>query len=236
MRARQRGFTLLEVVVAVALFALLMGLVYGGLGTAVKAHEAAGERVDQGARLRVVSGFLRRSLGSAFPMALAGRREWRMLFEGDAERVRYVADLPGYLGLGGLHEIELLARRDGEDNTLVMRRRPLTIDEEGQPAGEFQERLLLERFGGLALRYFGADDERSPPRWRNDWPAGQRMPELVEVRIQDATGEPWPPLVVQPKVDTVRYQGTGAVAIGSPGQQASPETEQDPAAAPVPRQ
>lgn len=210
-----RGFTLLEVVVAIALFAMVLGAMYAGMGTAVRAYDAAESRIEAASRMRVVGSFLRRSLSAAIPLAVAAQQDWQLLFEGDANSVRFIADLPGYVGVGGLHEIVFDAG-DGERRDLMMHRRPLSIDEQGGLEGEFETRVLVAGIEAMQLRYFGSDDGRAPATWRDEWPTGKRMPKLVEIRVSDAGAQPWPALVVRPRVEALRYQGTGAVVPGVP--------------------
>jgi general secretion pathway protein J len=217
-RGRCRGFTLLEVVVALALLSLLVSVVYGGFATAVKAYEAAEQRGDASARLRSVSEFLRRSLGGAFPLAIASGGNWELAFEGGRDRLRFVADLPAWVGVGGLHELVLESDGRGEDGQLVLRRRPLVVGRDGAIDGDYEDHVLLESLSSLRLRYFGSVDRRAPREWRDDWPAGQRMPELVELRLADAASGDWPPVRVRPRVDTVRYQNADAPREPRPGQ------------------
>lgn len=226
----ERGFTLLEVVVAMALFAFVMGLVYAGIGTAVRAYDAAELRTETASRMRVLSTLLRRSLGGAFPLAIPAQRDWQLLFEGDAARVRYVADLPGHVGVGGLHEIVLDVAR-GERQRLQLHRRPLSIAADGSLEGSFDTRVLLDDIGSLRLRYFGRDDDAQQATWREQWPAGKRMPELIEIRIEDARAQPWPALVVRPRVDALRYLGAGVEVPDDsrPGPVTAPQTPGMPA-------
>lgn len=224
------GFTLLEVLVATALFLLLMLLLYAGMSVAVRAYDAAESRTESGAQLRVVSEFLRRSLDGAFAMAVSRRSDWLLLFDGGNGRVRYVADLPGYVGIGGLHEIVVEDIAGEQGRQLVMRRRPLVIGEDGSIQGAFDERVLLEAFKGLEVRFFGSDDVRQAPTWREQWPQGKRMPLLVELLIRDDAGEAWPPLIVRPQADAMRYQGAGALVPGAP--QPQPQVPAGDAAVP----
>jgi general secretion pathway protein J len=211
-----RGFTLLEVLIAITLFMLLMTLLYAGMNTAVRAYGAGELRTESGAQLRVVSEFLRRSLSGAFAMAVAQPPDWVLLFDGGDGRVRYVADLPGYVGIGGLHEIVVEDASGEQGRQLVMRRRPLVIAEDGSIHGAFEDRVLLHAFKGLEVRFFGSDDAREAPSWRAQWPQGKSMPLLVELRIRDPDGQPWPPVIVRPQADAMRYQGAGALVPGTP--------------------
>jgi len=216
---RERGFTLLEVVVAIALFALLMTLVYNVLGTAVRAFEAGQTRTNSSESRRVISEFLRGSLTGAFPLAVAKGREWLLLFDGGEGAVRYVADLPGHVGVGGMHEIVVERERRGEHDALVMRRRPLVFDDEGEPSGEFDSRVLLDRVNDFQVRFFGSEEADLPPQWRDAWPAGKRMPILVELAITDEDDRAWPALVMRPRVDSIRHQGAGAGRGAASGEQ-----------------
>jgi len=226
MRVREHGFTLIEVVVSIALFALVMGIVYSGFTTAVRAYDAAESRVDEIERVRVVSAFIRRSVGGAHALAIAVRRQWQLQFEGDSRRLRYVADLPGYVGVGGLHELVIeLEPGDGQSD-LVMRRRPLLIGRSGELQGELETRVLAEDIDGFAVRFYGSLDGKDEPAWRDDWSSAKHTPLLVELTITPANGPPWPLLQVRVRVDAVRYVKRSNVE--SDEDPATPEAEAAP--------
>ena len=63
--ARQRGFTLLEVLVAVALFAIAAVLAYGGLRGIVAAQAQGNEAKAQLGRLQFAIGLIERDIASA---------------------------------------------------------------------------------------------------------------------------------------------------------------------------
>jgi general secretion pathway protein J len=230
-RRRERGFTLLEVVVAIALFAMLMTLVYNVLSTAARAFEAGQTRTSSSDSRRVISEFLRASLTAAFPIAVGKGQKWSLLFDGGDGRLRYVADLPGYVGVGGLHEIVIERERLGADDALVMRRRPLVLDDRGEVSGDFDSRVLLDQVNDFQVRFFGSEEDDQEPDWRDAWPAGQRMPMLVELAITDADDRPWPALWVRPRVNVVRHQGAGS-APGTGGTEEQQAARGAPLASP----
>lgn len=63
-RSCSRGFTLVEVVVAVALFALAMGLAYGGLDAVVRARAQLDQQAQQLGQLQFAVGLLETDLRS----------------------------------------------------------------------------------------------------------------------------------------------------------------------------
>ena len=63
--ARERGFTLIEILIAMTLLGLLMAMLSGGLRLGTRAWEASDTRSAELARLEAVQGFIRRSLTGA---------------------------------------------------------------------------------------------------------------------------------------------------------------------------
>src|SRR3546814_10489987 len=65
-----------------------------------------GEQLSQRSeRMRAVEGFLRRRIASALPIGFATLPDTgeQLRFVGEPTRMRFVADLPDYLGRGGPH-------------------------------------------------------------------------------------------------------------------------------------
>ena len=206
-RLGERGFTLIEVVVAMAILGLLLSLVYSALGGVVRVHDVSDERIEDGARLRITHEFLARTLSTAEPIALPQtRQDFAVQFEGDAERLRFMAELPAYVGVGGLHELILVVdERDTRRGLWLGRRAHQLQPQRSVPSGEFAWRLLAEDISQVAFRYFGALGNEDEPRWRDDWSPGLTFPELIEVKLTDDTGADWPTLRVRPHTTVTRY-------------------------------
>src|SRR3546814_3407399 len=72
--------------------------------------------------MRAVEGFLRRRIASALPIGFATLPDTgeQLRFVGEPTRMRFVADLPDYLGRGGphLHDVELFD--DGDSSRLAV--------------------------------------------------------------------------------------------------------------------
>jgi general secretion pathway protein J len=206
--ARQRGFTLLELLVAITLLGVLMAALFGALRLGARVWETGEARLDAGARLQVVQEFLRQQLGQTVPLteitgdpgALPG-----MLFEGTSEDLRFVSLLSAHLG-GGASLMELTLQppaRGGEPGDLVLRTRPLDLADDGPARPETEERVLIAAIESLEIAYFGAERPGAAPTWWQQWQGQPSLPALVRVRVGFPQGDRrrWPELIVGLMVD-----------------------------------
>src|SRR5690606_16845309 len=120
---RQRGFTLIEILFATTLLAAGLALGFATLRAATATVDRGERMAERTERMRAVEGFLRRRLASATTVAFAIEPDsGRMVrFIGEPERVRFVADLPDYLGRGGphLHDVAVLDGEHGPELTVA---------------------------------------------------------------------------------------------------------------------
>ena len=107
------GFTLLEVMLAIVLLALLLAGTWGAIRTTVHAMHSGEDAIDRTNRLRVAEEFMRRQISRILPLAF-GQDEstgTNYVFEGSGDSMRFVAPMPGYLSQGGPYVQTLRARR-----------------------------------------------------------------------------------------------------------------------------
>ena len=195
-----RGFTLLEVLLATVLLASGLALAFATL-RAASAGATRGEAIAQrNERMRAVEGFLRARLMASRPSPFGFDKDTGLpqRFLGEPQHMRFVADLPDYLGRGGPYLHELAVERDGDRLRLTV---ALTMVLGGQPVVEQPPRapeVLAERMRVVRFRYRGltADNQLGP--WQDQWTTPDALPLQVEVDLQDAEGRDWPPLVVAP--------------------------------------
>lgn len=202
-----RGFTLIEVLLATVLLA-------AGLALALTTLRAATATVDRGEalsqrseRMRAVEGFLRRRIASAQQIAFQtdGNTGEISQFVGEPQRLRFVADLPNYLGQGGphLHDIAVDEARGAQRLTvafgMVMTGRTI------EPPNPRPPEPLVDDLVELRMRYRGFDETGALGEWQERWgPAA--LPLQVEVQIETERDGAWPTLVV------TLPQGTGQAA------------------------
>jgi len=199
MTNRERGMTLIELVVALGLLALLVGTLAGALGVTIRGTAAMDARAGQGETMRTAQETLRRYVAQARPVRWrVGQRE-QVGFTGEADSLGFVAVMPPWPGEGGMHLVRLQLRDSRAGKALVLTRQPTAGEQAGFAFGAGADETVLVD-GILALRwsYFGLDPGVRRQQWRTEWRAQPALPKLVRLDLQlaDPTAPAWPPLVI----------------------------------------
>lgn len=200
---RARGFTLVEVLLATTLLAVGLTLAFATLMGATATARRGEEVAQANERIRAVQGFLRRRLAGAriagFDTDTASGLPMR--FVGDAGRMRFVADLPDYIGRGGpnLHDVRVVPDERGDGVRVLL---DLAVVQAGTSVAEPQRppEVLADGLREAGFRYRGLDAEGKLGPWQDEWTAVEQLPLLVEARFVGDDGRPWPVLVVAPRL------------------------------------
>ena len=196
---RSSGFTLIEVLLATVLLAAGLAL---GFAT-VRAASASAQRgeaiAERNERIRAVSEFLRRRIGGmqGLVFELDPESGESRRFAGEAESMRFVADLPDYLGRGGPHLHALGVARDGDGFALQVDFRMVLAGETIEGSRARPPEPLADGLRSVEFAYRGPGKDGKPAPWLYEWEHPEALPAQVRVRIVDAQGA-WPDLVVAP--------------------------------------
>ncbi|PIE39487.1 MAG: general secretion pathway protein GspJ [Gammaproteobacteria bacterium] len=196
---RQRGFTLVEVVVALTLLSLLLAATISAMRTLGNTREsvsAVTSRVDD---MRMVSQFLRNALESAVPPQNTGllragggsSMDNDGLFEGTQHELIWKAPLMFGQDTGGSYELRLVR----EENKLMLYWRDSAVDrlvgKEPRPWSNAARRELVRNVQEFTVQYRPFGDEP----WQSQWQDEGGNPRAVSLQIK--VGERyWPQLVV----------------------------------------
>jgi general secretion pathway protein J len=191
-----RGFTLVEVLIATVLLAAGLTLAFATIAAATRTTQRGETMAAHSERIRAVEGFLRRRLEATRPVPFdfdpdtgAAQR-----FLGESDRMRFVADLPDYLGRGGPYLHDFAIEDGGGRITLALRmvQAGKTIEDDVPRPPE----VLVEGLESARFRYRSFMPDGTLGEWQDEWETGEQLPLLVEVTITGAEGEVWPPVVV----------------------------------------
>lgn len=204
MKRRVQAFTLLEMLLTLALLAVLLGLV----GTALIGANRAllkGERYSQRlAQVRASQDFLYRALQGALPVDVPGASgEQVRVFDGEAQRLVFAAGLNSALG-GGIqvHTVELV----GQDGHQALQVRFAQMQRDGpRPWG--QPQVLLDDVHDLRLSYRGRDDRGRATAWLPRWPWPARLPQAVRIDLGSGDAVPWATQTIALRLELSEQQG-----------------------------
>ena len=207
MKRHAHGFTLMEVLLAVSLLAAALALAFGILRAAGATVQRGDAQAQRDERMRAASDFLRGRIGGAQAIVFDFDRDnGRSLRFVGATSMRFVADLPDYLGRGGpyLHVLQVQQAAGGA--TLVVEFRMVQAARALPPAGPPE--ALATGLRQVVFAYRGLADDGQPGPWQPRWEAADTLPLQVRVRIADAAGA-WPDMLV-----TLPLAGTTHAASG----------------------
>lgn len=195
---RAGGFTLVEVLLATVLLAAGLALAFATLRAATATAQRGEELSQRSEQVRAVEGFLRRRIASALPMGFVVDQASgeQSLFIGEPDRIRFVADLPDYLGRGGphLHDVRLVRTRVGQSLTVAF-----TVVASGQLVEERRPRppeTLVDDIRAVRFSYRGLGEDNRVGEWTQQWSQPGQLPLQVRIEIEGAEGVPWPTLVI----------------------------------------
>lgn len=213
--ARARGFTLVELLLAVTLMSLLMALAYGGFRAAGKASERGQVLLEQSGEMRIVQTFIRRQFNQMLPLEFDPDGEDGDLpvkFLGDSHAVQFVAPMPGYLGSGG-PQVQRVEVVQGDDGLVLQFSHALY---EGFETGYLYERdpiVLLDRLPYAQFEFLGLDETGEGLMWTSTWEDGSLLPKAVRLDVEMPEGSQvhWPVLMTGVRVDEAAVSQQGDV-------------------------
>lgn len=220
--APQRGFTLLELLIALTLIGLMTVLLFGALRFSSKAWASTEERTERDASIRLVYQYLAGRMEQTRPVSayLESEGEEVFFFSGRDDALDFVSLMPAHLGSGGLYVIRLQEQVNGGKKQLWLIRwlfhpevlegaeslpewRPLSASTNSNgkqdPAmrAYYSETALVDELENVTISYFGLGEPGDESGdWWDDWEDRKYLPWLVKIQIQDSKGV-WPEMVFE---------------------------------------
>ena len=181
MRRRQRGFTLIEVILALSLVGALLVITFGGLRVGLAAWRQGDERAEVQQHARSVVQVISRALAGVHPylQTPAPGEQGGLLFDGDSERVAFVTVAPPFPAAAPIAFTAVtLSHEAGSQPGLVIRQKVLPN------RGAFERvspTLADPAVTALRFRYL----RESTGGWEDRWDARREkaLPSAVQITL-----------------------------------------------------
>ena len=204
---KSKGFTLVELLLAITLMSMLMALAYGGLRASTRATERGQVILEESGRVRMAHQFVRKQLNQMVPLVFMESedldiQEVRTVFEGTSQGIRFVGPMPGYLGFGGPQVQELLLVPGDKGLSLVISHALLQ--------GFAEENLyvrppivLLERIQRASFQFLGLDEQGELAGWTGEWEFPDTLPVAIalDIEFEEDVFTTWPLLYASVRID-----------------------------------
>lgn len=185
------GFTLVEVVLALTIFALMGGILYGAFALGHNAVEKSQKSAARSQNQRAVGDLVGNYLRSAFPYK-ARTQDVGIFFQGESDSLAFVSAYSQGLGGRGMARIQIAADR-GENGRTALKLEettPVRLDSQAGAPGLNYDVVLQEGVRELRLAYL--DPQPDEETWEERWDGQERraLPRAVRITYVDEQGKP----------------------------------------------
>jgi prepilin-type N-terminal cleavage/methylation domain-containing protein len=174
----QKGFTLLELLLSVAIFSLIVGIVGGAFRLSIRSWEKGEEEVEEFRKTRIVLDMVAQQIKSFYPYWIKKEKEWMIVFQGESKTLKLISPLSlRYPFITGLVLVEYSLGQDGDsDNgkSLVVREVRVVDDDSleeslKRPKEEGSEIVLLSGLEDLTFEYYVFPPDSEEGEWQKSW-------------------------------------------------------------------
>lgn len=179
---RSRGFTLVELLVALTISAMVAGLLANSMSFSLGTADTVQARILDVESFHQAQRAFRRQVQLALPVTMVDDEDFeRVDFAAGAAQLDFVAPMPGLVLGGLLHRVSM--RVDRQSGTLVMAYVPHIADSQSSAiVFESREHILLEGISDANFSYLDTLSLNSSA-WVDEWRHAGRLPDLVRLRV-----------------------------------------------------
>jgi prepilin-type N-terminal cleavage/methylation domain-containing protein len=189
--ARPDGFTLIEVVLALTIFALMSGILYSVFALGHNAVEKSQANATRNQKQRSIGDLVGTYIRSAFPYKESAQ-ELTTFFQGETDSVTFVSTYSQGMGGRGMAKIQIAGDDDAHGRILLKLEEttPVRIGEQADSPGQSYSVILQDGIKELRLAYL--DPQADEETWEERWDGRERrvLPRAVRLTYLDDQGKP----------------------------------------------
>jgi general secretion pathway protein J len=188
MRKSQAGFTLVEVMLAMAIFALIGTILYGAFSIGHRAVEKSQASFVHNQKLRSFADLVGSYVRSAYPYR-ASLQDSTIFFIGEGDELTFVSSFSLAMGGRGMAKVRLFWESNEKDGGVLRleEETPVRVQTEEGSQGHTTGMVIREGVREFQIAYLDAksDDEK----WEERWDAKERNALPRAVRLNYRTEE-----------------------------------------------
>ena len=192
----ERGLTLVELQIALALSVLLMAMLYSGLDVGVRAQKSIALSATRNSDARVLNNFVRETLENIAPLVSNSRELPESLFRGEKYSMHFGGLLPLHRGSSGHYLIELKLTKSNAEQSMQLKLRYCLLSAKYLVHGAFSvcesdanEMVLAEKLSlNTRFEYFGKT--AAADSWETRW-EGSNLPALIRITSTSRDDSRW---------------------------------------------
>jgi len=189
-KAAASGFTLIEVVLALTIFALMGGILYGAFSLGHSAVEKSEANSTRNQKQRAITELLGNYIRSTFPYKESAQDQ-TVFFTGESDSVTFVSAYSQAMGGRGMAKIHLSKEEDSDHrmSLKVEETAPVRISAEVGATGQSHGLLLQADMREVRFAYL--DPQAEDEKWEDRWDGAERrmLPRAVGISFLNANGE-----------------------------------------------
>jgi general secretion pathway protein J len=191
-RNAQNGFTLIEVLLALTIFALMGTILYGAFSLGHGAVEKSQKSFEKNQKLRAVDELLGSYIRSAFPYRSTPQNA-PLLFTGESAELTFVSSFSLAMGGRGMAKVHLFWEGDEKRGGALRltEEAPVRVpDEEGNEGHEGVINGMVIREGVKEFRISYLDPQSEEEQWEERWDTAERngLPRAVRLEYRTEGG------------------------------------------------
>ena len=220
---KNKGFTLLEVMLAMTLLSIMVVLLFSSLKIGAESWNKGESKIAEVNEKAVVYQFFKRHLPSIRPLWNDFSEDERSYsFKGERDTFQFVSVFPVSAARKGLQLFEVVPDKSekGVIKVIVSPFYPTIEDQQWEP----EEVVLLENVEEFEVSYFGKEDSNSEAVWLDSWQEKEYLPTLLKIKIVLEGHGYWPEMIFALKLAAMENNNTGSL---DPDLDSDPELTQE---------
>jgi len=185
------GFTLVEVMLAMTIFALLGTILYGAFALSHSALAKSQAGAARGQIARSTADLLGNYIRSAYPYRRSAQ-EQAVFFEGESDRLALISAYSHGMGGRGMAKVRIGVVDEGASGRVTLsveETTPVRVGDEENGGGQIHRLVLREGIRNFRVAYL--DPQLDEESWQERWDGAERrmLPRAVRLSFVDDGGK-----------------------------------------------